>query len=112
MMQYIVQVRLFLHPHHEADVLIPVFDDNDVDRLERWFRHNGLDTKVHRLNDGDNVVNLAADDQLVMTLADLSASWEAVLRTAIQNGERIRRAARRAHANDLRRPPYDHSTNN
>jgi hypothetical protein len=77
-MKYIVQVRPFLHPHHEADVLIPVFDDDDVNRLERWFRHNCLDTKVHRLDDDDDVVDLAAADQLVMTLADLSASGEAV----------------------------------
>ena len=64
-MKYVVQVRPFPHPHHEADVLIPVFEDDDVDRLVRWFQHNCLDTKVHRLDDNDDVVNLAAADQLV-----------------------------------------------
>ena len=43
------------------------------------FRHNGLDTKVHSLDNNDDVVDLAAADQLVMMLADLSASGEAVL---------------------------------
>ena len=111
-MKYIVQVRPFLHPHHEADVLIPVFDDDDVDRLVQWFKHNCLDTKVHRLDDDDNVVDLAAAGQLVMMLADLSISGEAVLQTAIQNGERMRRSARRAHANDLRWTPLNHAINN
>ena len=83
---------------------IPVSNDNDddVDRLERWFRHNALDTKIHRLDDNNGVVDLAAADQLIMTLADLAASGEAVLQTAIQNGKRIQRAARRAHASELR----------
>ena len=76
-----------------------------------WFRHNCLDTKVHRLDNNDDVVDLVAADQLVMTLADLSASGKAVLPTAIQNGERMRRAARRAHANDLRWAPSDQTTN-
>ena len=110
-MQFVVQVRPYLHPHHEADVLIQVFNDDDVDRLVRWFDHNRLETIVHRLDDDDDVVDLAAADQLIMTLADLSVSGETVLRTAIQNGERMRRADRRAHANDLRRPPLSNTTN-
>ena len=88
-MQFVVQVRPYPRPHHEADVLIPVFHDDDVDRLVRWFEHNNLDTVVHRLGDDDDVSELAAADQLIMTLADLSVSGEAVLRTAIQNGERM-----------------------
>ena len=111
-MKYIVQVRPFLHLHNEADVIIPVFDSNDINRLVRWFKHNCLDTKVHGLDDEDNDVNLAAADKLVMTLADLFASGEAVLQTAIQNGERMRRSARRAHANDLRWTPLNHAINN
>ena len=111
-MKYFVQVCPFPHPHHEANVLIPVFEDDDVDRLVRWFQHNCLDTKVHRLDDDDAVADLAAADQLVMTLVDLSVSGEAVLRTAIQNGERMRRADRRARTSDLRRPPASNITNN
>ena len=111
-MQFVVQVRPYPRPHHEADVLIPVFHDDDVDRLVRWFEHNNLDTVVHRLGDDDDVSELAAADQLIMTLADLSVSGEAVLRTAIQNGERMRRADRRALASDLRRPPDSNTTNN
>ena len=109
-MQFVVQVRPYPHPHHEADVLIQVFHDDDVDRLKRWFRHNGLDTKVHCLDNDDDVVNLAAANQLVMTLANLLASGEAVLRTAIQSGERMRRAARKAHANNLCQTPLVYST--
>ena len=110
-MKYVVQVRPFPHPHHEADVLIPVFEDDDVDRLVRWFQHNCLHTKVHHLDDNDDVVNLAAANQLVTTLADLSVSGEAVLQMTIQHGERMRRAARRAHANDLCWAPSDQTTN-
>ena len=101
-MKFVVQVRPYPRPHHEANVLIQVFDDDDVNRLVRWFDHNCLETNVHRLDDDDDVVDLAAADQLIMTLADLSVSGETVLRTAIQNGERMRRADRRAHVNDLR----------
>ena len=104
-MQYIVQVRPFPPPHHGANVLIHVSDNDVVDRLERWFRHNALDTKVRRLDDNDDVVDLAAANQLIMTLANLAAPKEAILRTAIQNGELMWRAARRAHASELRRAP-------
>ena len=82
-MQFVVQVHPYPHPHREADVLIQVFHDNDVDRLVCWFDHNTLDTIVHCLGKDDDVVNLAAADQLIMTLANLSVSGEAVLRTAI-----------------------------
>ena len=85
-----MQVLPYPRPHHKADVLIQVFDNDDVNRLVWWFHHNRLETNVHRLDDGDDVVNLVAADQLIMTLADLSVSGEAVLRTAIQNGERMR----------------------
>ena len=69
-MKFVVQVRPYPRPHHEANVLIQVFDDDDVNRLVRWFDHNCLETNVHRLDDDDDVVDLAAADQLIMTLAN------------------------------------------
>ena len=78
-MQYIVQVRPFSPPHHEADVLIPVSDVDNANCLERWFCHNALDTKVHRVDDDNDVADLASANQLFMMLANLAASGEAVL---------------------------------
>ena len=40
-MHFVVRVRLFCHPHDKAGVLIPVANDEDVDRLERWFVSQG-----------------------------------------------------------------------
>ena len=44
-MHFVVRVRPFCHPHHEADVLIPVTDAEDVDRLTRWFVSQGKETE-------------------------------------------------------------------
>ena len=104
-MRFVVRVRPFRHPHHEADVLIPVSDLSDVDRLTRWFVSQGKETESVRLDDRDRDAfrRIRTADQLVMSLEDLRASSCEVLRVAINNGERMRRAERRA-LSDARRP--------
>ena len=86
-MYYVVQVGPFYPPHHEADVLIPVTGDGDVNRIKRWFRSNALDMQVLRLDNDKDVVDLAKADQLIMTLADLATSGEGVLRNITPNGK-------------------------
>ena len=107
-MRFVVQVRPFRHPHHEADVLIPVSDPADVDRLTRWFVSQGKETETVRLDtehDRDAFRRLQTADQLVMSLEDLRASGHKVLRCAIENGERMRRADRRATYDTCRPAP-------
>ena len=88
-MRFVVQVRPFHCPHHEADVLIYVKEDDNVARLQCWLESNQLKTETHRLDNADYICHLGTADRLAYTLDELSGCVSAVLRNTIQNDKRI-----------------------
>ena len=109
---FVVWVRPFRPPHHEADVFVTGVGQDDAAALVRWFLDQGIEHELSPSSEGDDGELARPVGHLALEVPDLQDHQEPVLQCALQGGQRLLRHDRLDRAQNLPPPARPGPTNN